>query len=503
MLDALTATIIEGLPMSRHDLILVMALFGFALVLRVMPVVERSFDGVYGQDSYVYYAMAESLAGGRLYTGIYIWGVGTPAFLALVMRLIGISLANAQGLVLVLGATAAPIAYLITRRCGAASAGAVIAGLILSCGGQAIQSSIVIMSDMLALVWAMISAASLLTYYSNRRPLWLIVSASLLMLAIITRWNMALLIPIWGVIWLLSGGYHQYRASLLAFGAALLTALPQIIFGIIRPSPVFFNYETWDFVRAGMKAFVTADGMSSFAQINALFYAQPLYDPFWGHPLFSLLALIGVIDLIRKRSWTEVILIVGWFLLGYIFLCGIPQQNPRYSLLLLPPLAIGAGIGFAAVWESITLSSIRQATLRLALSVFMMIALAGMITSAWAGVGNFITRAEADKTVARTIAHRLPSDATLYTFELTLALRVYASFTVFELFYETPNSVEQLPPNTNVFLLVDVQDIQTRWAGNPLETTFEALVASQAMQPIDHISKYTLFQSTVQQGYIP
>ncbi|MBL8130939.1 MAG: hypothetical protein JNL42_03705 [Anaerolineae bacterium] len=472
----------------RLDLAAQAVLFLAGLLARLVPLLAHPFDGLYGQDAYTYHAMARALLFGAPYDGVYIWGVGYPALIG-ALTLPAFLPSAAQAVTLLFGAALSPLMFTLARLTGLPPAPAFVAGLLIAVCGQAVQSSVVVMSDIPALTWAIASAAALLTYRRDRRMVWAAASAALLTLATITRWNYGALAPLW-IAALLALRLPPRHAA--AAAAGLFFFLPQAIFAALRPSPTFFNYGTWDLARAVQSAFTSADGSQTFQQVNALFYARPLYDVFWIHGGFGVLAALGLVALIRSRKKVELLVFAGWFIICYGFLCGIPQQNPRYALILTPPVFIAAAYGFHWTW-----SRLRWRGARYGLAGAALLAIGLSLTAAWDGTDAFIARQDVDKAIVRDVMDLLPTDALVYTFELTPALRTYAPFTVRELYYETPESISEIATSQPLFLLVDVHKLHTQWAGMPLERTFDAMIAAQQMRPVRRFGVFTLYRGGV------
>src|SRR5690606_267797 len=114
--------------------------------------------------------------------GAYFWPLGYPLLLAGGFALFGVSAATAQAISLILGALLASLCYVLARLVGASTVGAFVAGAVVVICGQAIQSSIVVMSDIPALTWATASAVALWAYRLRRRSGWLMAAAVLLAL---------------------------------------------------------------------------------------------------------------------------------------------------------------------------------------------------------------------------------------------------------------------------------------------------------------------------------
>ena len=323
-----------------------LGVFALSLVLRV--VFASGFDGLYGQDPYAYYNFAQELRG-AISSGQalqpFFWPVGYPALLAVGFAVFGTSAATAQVISLLLGALLAPLIYMLARQVGAGRSGALAAALLMAVCGQAIQSSMVVMADIPALAWATLSAVLLIHYLQTEKPRWLIAAAAALALACVTRWLYLALIPVWGAALLLTWRRVRLRECLAAGAAAALILLPQVALSIGSPYPVLNHawVEGWSPLNAFAHEFSNVDGHFVYDQINAVYYAQPYYDAYYLAPLFAPFALIGVWALRRKRALF--VLLIGWALLPYVFLAGIPYQNIRFPLIVVPAVAVLVGVG--------------------------------------------------------------------------------------------------------------------------------------------------------------
>ncbi len=467
----------------------------FALSLALRLVFTAGFDGLYGQDAYAYYNCAVSLRQ-TLLEGTplppFFWPLGYPALLAGAFTLFGTSPFTAQALSLLLGSLLAPLVYLLTRQVGAQRAGAFAAALIMAFCGQALQSSIVVMADIPALFWAVISAICLLHSLRTERRRWLALSAGTLALACITRWLYLALIPLWAVTLLLAWRKLRPRETLTALFAAALVLLPQLAVSMGSPYPVLNHawVEGWQFANGFASQFDNADGHFEYTQVNALFYAQPYYQAYYAAPLLTPFTLAGAWLLRRQRA--RLVLLLGWCILPYLFLAGIPYQNIRFPLIVMPAVAALAGIGLGGLFH-------RQ---RLAYAALLA---GGLLLTAGAAlptIRTFVNHQLSDKAAVDWTLRRVPDDARLYAFGLTQALRAYAPFEVRELYDETPESIatEQQDGRAS-YLLVNAWVIEHQWAGRPLETTYHWLRDTVGLYYLDRIGNYSLFGIAYEDRY--
>ena len=102
--------------------------------------------------------------------------------------------------------------------------------------------------------------------------------------------------------------------------------------------------EGWSPANYLSREFSNVDGHFVYDQINALFYAHPYYDPYFLAPIFAPFILVGLWTLRRKR--VSLLLLLGWALLPLLFLAGIPYQNIRFPLIVVPAVASSPGSGW-------------------------------------------------------------------------------------------------------------------------------------------------------------
>jgi 4-amino-4-deoxy-L-arabinose transferase-like glycosyltransferase len=484
------SAIAPRLSSSTLSPFLLLALFLAGLGLRLLVLANNPFDGLYGQDAYAYYDFAGEL---RLAANTgnappaFFWSLGYPALLAAVFSVFGGAPAVGQALNIVLAALLPPLVYVIARQTGLTRSSAFAAALIMLCCGQALQSSIVLMADIPALFWATLSACALLAYQHDRRRAWLVLSAVALSLACISRWLYLILLVPFALTYLSKRG--SVRHLLIAGLCATLIFLPQIAYSIHSPTPVLNHawVQGWSPVNAFEHQFVNLDGTFSYEQVNALFYAHPFYEPGYIAPILTPLLVVGLWAL-RKRP-ESFALLAGWALLPYAFLAGIPYQNIRFALIVVPPTAVLCGAGLER-----TLSQSR-----LLRPVFFG-ALVGLGSAWMLGAGmtvthSFVQRNSRDVSVAAWLAEQVPQGATVYSFDITLTLQHRTALTVFDLYFETPDSLRaKWEIGRDDFLLVNLWQLHNQWRGREPYNAVAWLQAYRGLDRIGQQGNYTLFR---------
>jgi len=476
---------------NRLDLALILSVFALSLALRIG--FTLGFDGLYGQDPYAYYnfgqILRQSLAQGQTPPAFF-WPLGYPALLAISFTLFGQSALTAQSISLFLGALLAPMVYILARQLGAKSSGALVAALIMAVCGQAIQSSFVVMADIPALFWALLSAIHLLHYLDTDQRRWLFLAALTLAIACVTRWLYLALIPICALSVLVTWRGLRWREILLAALAAALILIPQAAISIHSPYPVLDHawVEGWSPLNYFSREFSNVDGHFLYDQINALFYAHPYYDSYFLAPIFAPFILVGLWTIRRKR--VSLLILLGWALLPYLFLAGIPYQNIRFPLIVMPAVAVLAGIGLEALLSRRRLILIFAALLTVGL------ALMGIADKPMLAI--FIANQQRDKASVQWALAHIPAGARLYTFELTEPLKAYSSFEVHELYNETPDTITAEFDNPEAaaasYLYINVWTIENQWQGRELQIVYHWLRDVVGLQYLDRSGNYLLFR---------
>ena len=480
------------------DVSLALALFSIALALRVSFVAAAPFDGLYGQDAYAYHdfalALRTAVSTGSA-PGPFFWPLGYPALLAAGYALFGASAQTAQAISLLLGALLAPLVYVLARQVGPGRAGAVAGALVMAVCGQAIQSSLVVMSDIPALALATASAVVVRGYLQRGGAARLAAAVLLLALAGITRWiYLALALP-WALAVLAERRrWPAWREIAAGALAAAVVLVPQMAYSATNPFPALNHpwVTGWTPANAAARVFDNPDGHFVYDQVNALFYAHPYYDAYFLSPLLTPLLILGAWALRKRRAaW---LMLLGWTLIPYVFLAGIPYQNIRFPLIVMPAVAVLAGAGADAL---LGLARGRRFGRVVPAALAVWIA-AGLIQAVFTGrpmVTQFIANQQADKNAAAWVTDQIPHGATLYTYGLALTLKHYTDFDVHELYFETPDSLarERLAIHAD-YLFANIWVIEHQWAGRSPEIAYDWLRDQRGLTPLGHFGNYQLFR---------
>src|SRR5512135_1024536 len=415
----------------------ILALFLLALVARIAMLIIYPFDGLYGQDAFAYYDYSIALKVALSHSQSippFFWPIGFPLQLVLSLLVFGVRPIAAQFVSLIAGAAIAPLTYLIARETvidvdpvRARRVGMIAASMMIF-AGQLMISSLSIMSDATALMWAMLSAWLLVRYIHQLHSANLVLAVITLSIAVLNRWAYGLL----GLPWTLAvlSVWRQRHSSISIRRMLGLTLLSLAIVGAIIVAQQVsgslntgtFEMHTWNPVNAIKTELTNDDGVFRYALPMGLYYLRPVVDPAFIFPLWLPLLIVGGWSM-RRRMLAEQWVLIGWVLVTYIYLGGETYQNPRFSLELFPPLALWVAAGFDRVW-------LDRPQWRGGLNGLAAVALIGSAIWSARVVGNFVAEKNSDLERAQHISTLLPADAQVITFRLTLTLMHYTSLDV-------------------------------------------------------------------------
>jgi 4-amino-4-deoxy-L-arabinose transferase-like glycosyltransferase len=422
--------------------------------------------------------------------------LGYPALLTAAFSVLGARAEAGQLLNVLLGAALSPGVYVLARQIGSGMVGALVAGVLMAVCGQAVQSSLVIMADIPALAWAVLSAIALWVYLRGGSRGWLIASATLLALAGVTRWlYLALVIP-WGMGLILTRPLRWRDVLIAALPAVGLLAL-QLLYSRASPYATFSHawVQGWSLENAFRREFVNVDGHFLYDLENWRFYAQPFYEVYYLAPIFIPLLLIGLLALIQAKERTVWIMLAAWALVPYSFLAGIPYQNIRFPLIVFPAVALLVGFGIHAVLQWSKRQHSRLLVVRAAIGLLIVVGSAQTFITAQDNIQTSIANQQGDKAVARWAAQQIPADETVFTFGLTLTLKQYTTLDVYEIYYESPETLaERWSRGRDDYLLLNVWNIENQWAGREPQVAFHWLRDTRGLVELGRYGNYTLYK---------
>jgi hypothetical protein len=503
---------------SSPWLLPLVAALGVAIAVRLwLP-----FDGLYGQDAFAYFRYARALgphfSGGAPLPALY-WPIGYPVTVALFLPLTGGNPAAGQIVSALACAWAAAATGLLVRdlesldgKPGEDPWPAVLAGLTVAVSGAVLRSSQVVMSDGLGLGAAAAALFCGVRYAKDRHGPWLVAAALSLAWGASARWMVGLLALPLGVFVLLhawaprhldatdvgrgpsAGLRHRPRlwpwalAATLAGLAALAPAL-----AVARSVPLSLAQHEfllgWSLRNVFARDVHMAEGHAVYRLPIGVFYLARLGWPDYFFPAHALLSLAGAWALVRERRWATSALLLGWPAVVWLFVSGIPFESPRFLLPTLPAIGALLGIGLASLRRRVSARTGSKLTILVACAQ-----LAGLVMGAREHA-RLVARKNDDRDLVAWAAERMGLDAKLLIAGPSLAFQYYASITGRDLLWASSDEVAALVASGSpVFVLADVNELETQWPGLNPERRFAALSRDPGLAVIGTHPPYTLFR---------
>ena len=481
---------------------------GLALLLPVSALAAAGrFDGLYGQDAFAYYDYAigplrESLLAFRPWPPFF-WPPGYPLLISALSLVTGKVPLAGQTISLLAGSLTPVFTALLVREVrndASDSFTPFAAGLTVALTGQLWQSSAVVMADTTGVAAATLGAWALARYGRQGGGMWLALAGVSLAFATFTRW-------IYGLVALPCAVYASLvvvRRGRAAVGHAALALLAASVFLAPLLGSAFSllsgqttglasfagNLQThhWHPLHAIRREFDTPDGHLRYSLPNGLYYALAPAHRYYFTPLLALFLLPGLWAVWHARARSAELwwLVVGWAVIVYLYHAGDPYQNFRFTLAYLPPLAALAALGAQQLRT-------RLRRWRWRLGLWLVIGWGAMALGGWQLTQDFVARKDADLETVRQVEGRLPGNARLLTFGLTLTFQHYSALDTLELYSQTPSTLsELLADGRPTFVLVDAANIESQWAEQPLGETYLWLRESLSLSPIAQFGAYTL-----------
>ena len=478
-----------------------LALIPFAVALAIAGVTRAvfAFDGLSSQDAYAYFNFARAI-GPHLLHGAPLpdlfWPRGYPVAVAALLPITGGGPAAGQLVSTLACAGAAAATFLLVRALGARRVGgngtwtaaAVAAGLAVAFSGATIRYSQLVMADALA---AGLVAAALLgaaRFAVGGGGGWLIVCAVALAWGTTTRWLVGLLVlPL--AVYLLPA--LRRRRSAWPWAAAAAIAALAILVAQLAVASAFVQHpwvQHWSLAHAFRREFQTPESHEIYRLPVAVFYFVRLGWPDYFFPTLAVLAVAGLISLLRARDFSALALIAGWPAVALLFTAGIPYENPRFLVPTLPAIAALAGIGFGAVWGVAGTTGRRIAVVVFALS------LAAGVAAGAREQGRQVARKNADLDLIAWTLARVPADAELLMEGPTLAFEHYGHRPARALFELTSEDVERVVRSGRpLYLLADIATLDGPRKGRGPELHLARLRHDPGLIALGDHPPYTLF----------
>lgn len=495
------------------------------VLLAAWVIIGWKFNGLYGQDPFAYYdfgvgPLRRSVLDGAPLSAMF-WPLGYPVLITLSSLVLGPVTAAGQIVNVLAAAVAVSFTYLL--GCGllvqagadprlarrASALGAVLLGIT----GRLVESSVLITADSVALATAVLSAWALVRWSAEQEhpegtprptprgyPGWLALSATALAWSVVTRWGQAVLVFAWLAAALQTVPGRRWRALPWALipAAAVLGAQFWLVF-TVRPEAYLGTFpfagdlalvngtgSGWSLLHLFQHSFVTPDGAQQYPWPNALFYATGAFLPQYLTPLFLPAALVGLVAaaVTYRRA---LLLLLSWPALLLLFDAGLAEQNPRFILAALPPIAILAGLGLAVVWDRLRPRWRPLAAVVLATSLFVVAVIA------LRELGTLNGERNGDLQVSTWTAARVPARATTLAFGITLTLQHATDLHVLDLSVLSERDLKRLIAHRRpLYLLVQVGAMNGQFVARPPGMNYRFLRSNPGLTQLGTLLGYTL-----------
>ena len=291
-------------------------------------------------------------------------------------------------------------------------------------------------------------------------------------------------------LWWWSMGARSVPAAIV-LGAQLFlvfTVRPAANLGAIPFAGDFAHLDGgagWSLAHLFQHRFSNEDGVQAYPSPNALYYAGGAFLPQYFTALLVPVFIAGVIT--AATAYRRLLLLLVWPVLLLFFEAALDQQNPRYILAALPPIAIFIGLGAAIVWERLAL---------LWHPLGLVLVGAGLVSVAAVGMGGIRTLSReraADSQVASWTRASEPAGATTLSFGITLTLQHDTGLSVLDLSVLTRTFLQRLVAHRRpVYLLVRVRSMNHQFAARAPGINYRFLRDTSGLKRLGELHGYTL-----------
>ena len=426
------------------------------LLIATAIIFLTKFNGLYGQDAHEYYRYAKALltffkTGNN--PGDYFWPVCYPLVAA------GISFVTHVKILLVLQfvsvVSLALVVWVVSnwnfenqKHLKVQLAYALLA---VGLSPFMLREGIVCMSDMLSIALVMLAFYTAQIFMNTEKIKWLCLFSVFAALACTTRYASAvILLP-----------FSLLIAYRLVLNKAYLKFLPVLFiasicfaphFLIRSHSPLAFAQHEWlnEWSAANFfeRDFTTHDGTTYYLLPNFVFVLVNAI-----HPYFWVLG-VPLLFFIKREDFSALVprTILISVLLYAFFLAGIPFQNKRFLLMSFPLVAILCYPAFVRLLQAIHKKNVVYS--------FVLLIHSALFVSAFK---EFYERNSLEKNLTALV--QTYPDTLLYTFDIDVAMKSYATTKTIHNLWQQKYEVFQIP----ALVLFNEKKFQTQWRGkNPM-----------------------------------
>jgi len=375
------------------------------------------FYGLYGQDSYAYATYGAQYLNwweGGVAPDPFFWPEGYPALGALLDRCTGSVISGFQLLSILSLSLTAGILTKLACRLLPINWSVSLAILTVSVSPYWVRSGMASMSDALGVTLVAISLWAATRYREDEAGKWLFGLVILIPLAALVRYPVAL---VCGGVFLIAlpGAIRKKHFLPLLLGSIGVAGLAWFHFR--RPDAGFQGHhflETWSPLNGFRSSFTMADGNFSYPLPNLVYALAP-----FAHPGY--LGILGISLPLALIRWPRLSSHMKYYILVAVlymlFIAGIPFQNTRFLLPVLPILFLLL-VQHEGLWN---LGVFKRRWLALGIGGVILLVNLFLVQRS---NQNMWASSKFEREVAANIFDQKP-DVKLFTFGLTGALRYY------------------------------------------------------------------------------
>lgn len=493
--------------LNKSQSYIFVSLFLVSLILRIFFLLYYNFDGFYGQDSYAYadYSkqFAEAISKLQIPPNFY-WPIGFYVVTALFHFCFFVSINQAALLVsLIAGSLLPGMIYFLCCELLSDSYEtfkvkqlSFIAGLITLFCGALVKSSIVVMSDSLAMLLLISSVYWLFKYIKRTARKYLVISMICFSYGMMTRYanGLFLLVIITGLarMYIYSDGKKKiFFDSIIAFLAGAIVFAPQLYyiskFGIAymnSPNGELPWVARWSITNFFAKDFYGFEGITHYKIWNGLYYLSPVFHPMY-LSLFGFSFAYGIFSAMKKKFSAIHWILLLWFFIYYVYLSGNPYQSIRYTLSYFPVIVFIAVYGIGEIKIRTSLKNLYIGTALVLMTFYLMY-----------DTNKFIEKKNQESGIITWAEKNIPRGSLVFSFGITGALNHYTNINAREFYSSDYEQVKQSLDSTKTasYFVFPLEVLQTQWKGLNAGMNYEKLKTNNDLREVSSSGDYTIFK---------
>jgi len=233
--------------------------------------------------------------------------------------------------------------FFLTRRCTGPFVAIAVGLSAMAAPGVAFWGRQV-MLDIPSVAFLTWSTVAFTSHLRTKRPALLYFAAALALAAIYTKINTVIILPVFALALLVSRGRAIFVDKHVWIAGALL------VIGLV-PIAIL----TLKFGSANVQSVTgIADSQVSRHSLAGWIWYARRFPWLVGWPILGLSLMTPILALARPAKYplnaAETVLLVGWFVVGYIALSLIDLKDGRFVTLIAPPILISAGLAVSMLW---------------------------------------------------------------------------------------------------------------------------------------------------------